>query len=139
MIQYCCWLPPFYCCWLPPFHCCWLPPFSTAASLLLEAADLLLPLLRTLWRQATSAASWVLVRLVGQAVALVRRGVQQGSGQAAAAGAAAGAGAQGMAGAHGEQPLQQRRRRARQRRQAGQESGAEQQGGGSRPSWAWEG
>ncbi|PRW44374.1 DUF3685 family [Chlorella sorokiniana] len=41
-----------------------------AASLLLEAADLLMPLLCTLWRQATSAASWLLVRLVGQAVTL---------------------------------------------------------------------
>ena len=97
--------------------------FQCAASLLLEAADLLLPLLRTLWRQATSAASWLLVRLVGQAVALVRRGVQQGSAQAAAA-------------AQGKQPAgeKQRRRRRRRQQQAGQE-----EGDGTQPGWAWQG
>lgn len=102
----------------PPAAPLW---FQCAASLLLEAADLLLPLLRTLWRQATSAASWLLVRLVGQAVALVRRGVQQGSAQAA----------------QGKQPAaepRQRRQRQRRQQQAGQEEGDSTQ-----PGWAWQG
>jgi hypothetical protein len=61
-----------------------------AASLLLEGADLLSPLLRALWRRATAAVSWLLVALVGRAVALVRRGMQLGSSQAAAGAGGAG-------------------------------------------------
>ena len=56
----------------------------------MEGADLLSPLLRALWRRATAAVSWLLVALVGRAVALVRRGVQLGSSQAAAGAGAAG-------------------------------------------------
>jgi hypothetical protein len=63
-----------------PFPC---PP--AAASLFLEGVDLLAPLLRSLWGRAAAAASWLLVRLVGQAVALVRRGVQLGSSRGAQA------------------------------------------------------
>lgn len=58
-----------------------------------------MPLLRTLWRQATAAASWLLVRLVGQAAALVRRGLQQG-----------GLGQQGDGGRKQRQPAQPARR-----------------------------
>lgn len=55
-------------------------PPTPAASLLLEAVDLLSPVLRTLWGRATAAASWLVVRAVGEAVALVRRGIQLGRG-----------------------------------------------------------
>ncbi len=106
------------------------PAPPNAASLLLEAADLLMPPLRTLWRQATSAATWLLVRLVGQAVALVRRGVQQGSSQAAAAAAAQG---------KPRSADQQRRQRRGRRRQAGPGDGGEQQGSGDQPVWALQG
>ena len=74
-----------------------------AASLLLEGADLLSPLLRALWRRATAAVSWLLVALVGRAVALVRRGVQLGGSQAAA----------GAGDAVGKQRERQRQQRTR--------------------------
>ena len=94
------------------------PACPTAASLLLEGADLLSPLLRALWRRATAAISWLLVALVGRAVALVRRGVQLGSSQASAAGA----------GAAGEkQPRQQQG----QTRQPGTGGGGKQAPGGA--------
>ena len=88
---------------------------------------MLAPLLRTLWRQATAAASWLLVCLVGQAVALFRRGVQQGS-QAAAA-AAPGASQQRRPG----------RRRQAQQAQGGPGEDAQQQQpvSGQQPGWAW--
>jgi hypothetical protein len=76
-----------------------------AASLLLEGADLLSPLLRALWRRATAAVSWLLVALVGRAVALVRRGVQLGGSQAAA----------GAGDAGGKQHEQQRQQQQRTR------------------------
>jgi hypothetical protein len=81
-----------------------------------------MPLLRSLWRQAAAGASWLLVRLVSQAVALVRRGVQQGSAAAAAS---------------SSQEQQQQRRRAAKQRQRWQNGG----GGGAQGTgagWAWQ-
>jgi hypothetical protein len=46
------------------------------ASLLLEAADLLLPVARTLWRRAAALLSWLLTAVVGRAAGLVFRGVR---------------------------------------------------------------
>lgn len=93
---------------------------------MLEGADLLLPLLRALWAQATAAASWLLVRLVGQAVALVRRGVAQGMGAAAAA----------SSGQPGHPQQQGQQRRQQQRRQRARRRQGEDAADGS-PSWAW--
>ncbi len=91
-----------------------------AASLLLEAADLLAPVLRTLWRRLSAAASWLLVQMVGRAVALVRRGVQQGSAMAAASAARAPASERGgtrQRQRDEQQQQQQREQRARHRQQ----------------------
>ena len=72
------------------------------AALLLEAGDLLAPLLRTLWRRASQLTSWLLVALVGRSVGLVRQGMRGaglGGGHAAAkAGAARRQRRQGAAG-----------------------------------------
>ena len=70
------------------------------ASLAFEAADLAGPTLRMLWRRATALVSWLLVRLIGQALGLVYQGVRQSM-------------------APREPPPQQQRQQQQERRQQG--------------------
>ncbi|KAK9815661.1 hypothetical protein WJX72_007540 [[Myrmecia] bisecta] len=49
-------------------------------SLLLEAADVLMPLFSALFKRVSAAVSWLLVRLIGRSLGLVYRGVKQSLG-----------------------------------------------------------
>lgn len=107
---------------------------ARAASLLLEAADLLAPVLRTLWCQLSAAASWLLVQLVGRAVALVRRGVRQGS-----------AAPDSERGSAQRRPAQQQQQQAQQKQQERRPKQRRERSGdrplldhGAVDGWAWQ-
>ena len=46
-------------------------------SFLLEAGDIVLPILRSCMARVSAAISWLLVKLIGRALGLVYRGVKQ--------------------------------------------------------------
>ena len=48
-----------------------------AVSLLLEAADVALPIFKSCMARVSAAISWLLVKLIGRALGLVYRGVKQ--------------------------------------------------------------
>ena len=97
---------------------------------MLEGADLATPLLRTLWRRAAAAARWLLLRLVSQAVALVQRGIRQGSQGAGASGSAVwgpeteSGEAEGQQQRQGQQQTRDRAAGRRQRQQKQQQQDA---------------
>lgn len=62
-----------------------------AASLVLEAMDLVTPIFSVLWKRASAAVSWMLTHVVGKTLGLIYQGVKSGA-EASARSAAAGAG-----------------------------------------------